>query len=89
MDPRYGLPSSVDRVDAVYERPDHRIVFFVGEVYCVLTGNSRLEAGPVPISRLGLPAGVRRVDAAMVWGWNGRTYFFSGWLLAFDNHSQS
>merc|ERR1719322_959299 len=73
----YGLPSSVDRVDAVYERPDHRIVFFVGDVYYVLTGNSRLEAGPVPISRLGLPAGVRRVDAAMVWGWNGRTYFFS------------
>ena len=42
------------------------------------TGNSRLEAGPVPISRLGLPPEVRRVDAAMVWGWNGRTYLFSG-----------
>ena len=32
----YGLPSSVERVDAVYERPDHRIVFFVGQVYYVL-----------------------------------------------------
>ena len=36
LDPRYGLPSTVDRVDAVYERPDHRIVFFVGDVYYVL-----------------------------------------------------
>ena len=36
LDTRYGLPASVDRVDAVYERPDHRIVFFVGDVYYVL-----------------------------------------------------
>ena len=44
----YGLPDDVDRVDAVYERPDHKIVFFVGPHYYVLTGNSQLEAGLYP-----------------------------------------
>ncbi len=74
----YGLPGDVDRVDAVYERPDHKIVFFVGRNYFVLTGNSQLESGPNPIERLGLPASLEKVDAAMRWGWNGKTYFFSG-----------
>ncbi len=74
----YGLPPTVEKVDAVYERPDHRIVFFVGRNFYVLTGNSQLESGPVPITRLGLPPEVEKVDGAMVWGWNGKTYFFSG-----------
>jgi hypothetical protein len=72
-------------VDAVYERPDHRIVFFVGDVYYVLTGNSLLEAGPIPIARLGLPPEVKKLDGAMVWGWNKKTYFFSGKLSQQDN----
>ena len=74
----YGLPVDVEHVDAVYERDDHRIVFFVGEVYYVLAGNSILEQGPVPISRLGLPPTVKKIDGAMKWGWNDKTYFFSG-----------
>ena len=65
-------------VDAVYERPDHKIVFFVGRHYYVLTGNSQLESGPLPLTRLGLPEELERVDAAMRWGWNDKTYFFSG-----------
>ncbi len=74
----YGLPPEVERVDAVYERADHRIVFFVGRHFYVLAGNSQLESGPTPIERLGLPPELERVDAAMRWGWNGKTYFFSG-----------
>ncbi len=74
----YGLPPEVERVDAVYERSDHKIVFFVGRNYFVLTGNSQLESGPTPIEQLGLPDTLEKVDAAMRWGWNGKTYFFSG-----------
>ena len=75
---RYGLPDSVKKVDAVYERPDHKIVFFVGRSYFVLTGNSQLDSGPLPLTRLGLPEDLDKVDAAMRWGWNDKTYFFSG-----------
>jgi hypothetical protein len=74
----YGLPRDVRRVDAVYERPDHRIVFFSGRSYYVLAGNSRLELGPEPLTRLGLPEELEKVDAALRWGWNGKTYFFAG-----------
>lgn len=77
----YGLPANVDKVDAVYERPDHKIVFFAGKYYYVLAGNSQLEQGPTPLSFLGLPDDLDHVDAAMTWGWNGRTYFFSGTCL--------
>ena len=74
----YGLPKNLSRVDAVYERSDHKIVFFIGPTYYVLTGNSQLEDGPLPIQRLGLPKSVTKIDAAFRWTWNGRTYFFSG-----------
>ena len=46
----YGLPSDVDHVDAVYERNDHDIVFFVGRKYYVLASNSYLKHGPLPIT---------------------------------------
>ena len=74
----YGLPTDIEHVDAVYERPDHKIIFFVGKNYFILTGNSQLEAGPIPITRLGLPPSTPRIDGAMRWGWNKKTYFFSG-----------
>lgn len=74
----YGLPPNIDHVDAVYERPDHKIVFFVGLFFYVLAGNSQLEQGPMPLSYLGLPLTLQKVDAAMRWGYNGHTYFFSG-----------
>ena len=46
----YGLPSNVDHVDAVYEKSDHDIVFFVGRNYYVLASNSYLKYGPLPIT---------------------------------------
>lgn len=47
------------------------------EMY-VFDGN-RLEHGsPRPLSQLGLPPEVDHIDAAMVWGYNSKTYFYSG-----------
>ena len=79
----FGLPREVlddDNlvIDAVFERSDHKIVFFIGSNYYVLAGNMHLEEGPLPISRLGLPSSLQRVDAAFRWGWNSKIYFFSG-----------
>ncbi|GAB1861325.1 Matrix metalloproteinase-2-like [Camponotus japonicus] len=74
----FNLPLSIDHVDAVYERPDKKIVFFVDREYYVFDAIS-LEAGyPKPLTNLGLPASLEKIDGAMVWGHNGRTYFFSG-----------
>ena len=77
----YGLPANVDKVDAVYERQDHKIVFFAGKYFYVLAGNSQLEQGPTPLSYLGLPDDLDHIDAAMTWGYNGKTFFFSGELV--------
>lgn len=46
----YGLPSDITHVDAVYERSDNNIVFFVGRRYYVMAGNSHLKQGPRPIT---------------------------------------
>ena len=85
----YGLPANVDKVDAVYERPDHKIVFFAGPYFYVLAGNSQLEQGPTPLAHLGLPADLSHIDAAMTWGYNGKTFFFSGRYHLFQQECSS
>jgi len=85
----YGLPSDIDHVDAVYERNDHDIVFFVGKKYYIMAGNSHLKYGPLPITKLGLPGTLEKVDGAMRWGYNDKTYFFSGTMYwRFDEEIQ-
>ena len=79
----YGLPDEAladpaATIDAVYERPDHKIVFFIGRHFYVMHGNTRLDSGPLPLTDLGLPSNVEKIDGAFRWGWNGKTYFFSG-----------
>ena len=46
----YGLPSDVNRIDAVYERSDHDIVFFSGKRFYILASNSYLKYGPLPLT---------------------------------------
>ena len=35
----FGFPSSVDRIDAVYERSDGNILFFSGDLFWISDGN--------------------------------------------------
>ncbi|CAH1963238.1 unnamed protein product [Acanthoscelides obtectus] len=74
----HGLPMNLTHVDAVYERPDGRIVFFIDDNYYVFY-NNRVEHGyPRKLTNLGLPSDLKKIDGAMVWGHNGKTYFYSG-----------
>ncbi|XP_011164510.2 matrix metalloproteinase-2 isoform X2 [Solenopsis invicta] len=79
----FNLPPDIDHVDAVYERPDKKIVFFIGREYYVFDANNLEPGYPKPLTYLGLPESLEKIDlekidGAMVWGHNGRTYFFSG-----------
>ncbi|XP_034941519.1 matrix metalloproteinase-2 isoform X2 [Chelonus insularis] len=74
----FNLPEDIDHVDAVYERLDKKIVFFIGKNYYVFNAH-KLEPGyPKELRTLGLPASLEKIDGAMVWGHNSKTYFFSG-----------
>ncbi|KAL4091884.1 hypothetical protein QTP88_026496 [Uroleucon formosanum] len=74
----YNLPEDMNQVDAVYERQDGKIVFFIGRQYYLFDGNNPLRGYPKPLTTLGLPEELDRVDAAFVWGHNSKTYIFSG-----------
>ncbi|XP_066588730.1 matrix metalloproteinase-2 isoform X2 [Prorops nasuta] len=74
----FHLPEDIDHVDAVYERPDKKIVFFVGRKYYVFNANILEPGYPRSLATLGLPDSIEKIDGALVWGHNGRTYFFSG-----------
>ncbi|CAG0919792.1 unnamed protein product, partial [Notodromas monacha] len=74
----YGLPENTTHIDAIYERLDQRIVIFVGKQYWVFKDNSQEPGYPKSLTALWLPKDLERIDAAMVWGHNSKTYFFSG-----------
>lgn len=83
------LPRNVTHIDAVYERPDNKMVFFIGRRYYLYSGNNLERDYPKPLTDLGLPASLQKIDAAMVWGHNGKTYFFSGTMYwRFDEDLQ-
>lgn len=71
------LPRNITHIDAVYERPhDANIVFFIGDKFYVCQGNHKLlKVGR--LKNLGLPEDLKKIDAAFVWGYNGRTYLFA------------
>ncbi|XP_066498309.1 matrix metalloproteinase-25 [Hoplias malabaricus] len=77
-----GLPSEIDRIDAVYERSNGHIVFFIGDRYWVFEDRTCLPEYPQPLAQWKLQnsAGEAplRVDAVFIWPHNGRTYVFSG-----------
>ncbi|XP_043281634.1 matrix metalloproteinase-2 [Venturia canescens] len=74
----FNLPEDIDHVDAVYERLDKKIVFFIGAYFYVFHGHNIMPGYPQRISSIGLPKELKKIDGAMVWGHNSRTYFFSG-----------
>lgn len=71
------LPKNITHIDAVYERThDANIVFFIGDKFYVCQGNHQLlKIGR--LKNLGLPEDLKKIDAAFVWGYNGRTYLFA------------
>uniref|UniRef100_A0A1Y9IVB7 Peptidase metallopeptidase domain-containing protein n=1 Tax=Anopheles minimus TaxID=112268 RepID=A0A1Y9IVB7_9DIPT len=76
----FGLPSDFERIDTVYENKHQKIIFFIGKQYYVFN-SQYLEPGyPKPLTNLGLPDNIERIDAALVWSHNNRTYLYSGRL---------
>lgn len=52
-----------------------------GDKFWTFNGNSLIPGHPktgIPLTELGLPADVKKIDAVFVWGFNNRTYIISG-----------
>ncbi|XP_021957804.2 matrix metalloproteinase-2 isoform X2 [Folsomia candida] len=72
------LPPNLTHVDAVYEHDEVEIVFFIGRYYWRFRGTN-LQAGyPKPLTSMGISPDVEKIDGAMIWGHNKKTYLFSG-----------
>jgi len=72
----YGLT----KVDAATKIESGELVFFHGDKYWVFKGYRRIS-GPEPITRYGLKANMRDLDAAVSWKGSGKLYFFKGSLF--------
>ncbi|CAH2096085.1 unnamed protein product [Euphydryas editha] len=72
------LPRNLTHVDAVYERPDHKIAIFIGKQLYLFDSQYLIQGYPKSLVELGLPESLEKLDAAMIWGHNGKTYFYSG-----------
>ncbi|KAG5279973.1 hypothetical protein AALO_G00083560 [Alosa alosa] len=77
-----GLPPTLERIDAVYERANGNIVFFSGDQYWVFKDRTALPDYPRPLADWGMRtlAGhvPTKLEASFVWAHNGKTYLFSG-----------
>lgn len=51
---------------------------FAGKELYLFNSQYLLPGYPKPLTKLGLPSSLDKLDAAMVWGHNGKTYFYSG-----------
>lgn len=74
------LPDDLTHIDTAYENKKRQIVFFIGKYFYVFHSNVLLPGYPKLLSELGLPSSLPKLDAALVWGHNNRTYFYSGEL---------
>lgn len=57
------------------------IELFTGKHYYVFHSHNLLPGYPKLLTELGLPESVEKIDAALIWGHNNRTYFYSGKLI--------
>ncbi|XP_048752596.2 matrix metalloproteinase-17-like isoform X2 [Ostrea edulis] len=77
----YGLPDNVESIDAAFEHPtNRRIYFFSGNRYWIYDGNSLSNGHPgsgKPITDFGIPQDIEKIDAVFVWGFNKRIYLIS------------
>lgn len=65
-----------DHIDAVFERKDGKFVFFVGQDVMVIDGNRRVYTHN--LEYLGFKPWVKKIDAIFTWGYNNKTFVFSG-----------
>ncbi|XP_055523786.1 matrix metalloproteinase-2-like isoform X2 [Wyeomyia smithii] len=73
------FPTYITRIDAVYEREfDNSIVLFSGNRYWIFDGQNFLHPDARSITDFGLPSSLEKIDAAMVWAKNQKTYYFAG-----------
>ncbi|XP_065215869.1 matrix metalloproteinase-2-like isoform X2 [Planococcus citri] len=72
------LPANFTHVDAVYERFNGDIIFFIGREIYTYKGQRLMRGYPKPLTTYGLPGWLDHIDAALVWGHNHKTYFYSG-----------
>lgn len=74
------MPEPFTGIDTVYVNKEQKIVFFIGQLIYQFESNHLDYGYPKPLSHLGLPNSLERIDAALVWGHNNETYFYSGTL---------
>ncbi|XP_075869279.1 matrix metalloproteinase-24 [Nelusetta ayraudi] len=72
-----GLPS---RIDAAYERPDGRFVFFTGDQYWLFREVWAEPGYPRSVRELGATLPLDGIQAALRWEPLAKTYFFRGAL---------
>ncbi|CAH8515238.1 unnamed protein product [Heterobilharzia americana] len=77
-----ALPKYVDYIDAGIERHDAAIYIFRDKKFWLLLDNMRMKpsfpSDGLPLTDLGLPSYLERVDSVFLWGENQGIYIFAG-----------
>lgn len=66
-----GLPKSVRKIDAAYQKPNGNIVLFTSNQIWIFNGFEFVENSPQPLTYYGLPDYLDSVDAVQTWDRNG------------------
>lgn len=81
----WEFPDLLTHVDAVFEKEDGTILFFVGREIYAFSGTTFVYRSS--LSHLGIDHHFEKIDAIFKWNYNKRTYIFSGdqyWKLDGD-----